>query len=227
MVFVWVTVREHFFLCTILHQMVGLCTVIMLIYILPWARSLLVNHGDPDRHGRRPAGFLLTSFPLHIQLTSFQTLLLLITPFNPFLIENTPVGLLTVLITLLWHYCDVLMCFLFCVNSDLIQGDIRRSRGSETLENGCKHKQIAPSSFPDVLRNYYSAAHPALWISEWPLYSERVQRHSLWHLFSSSSLAAHYNSVVQIIKSQYNVIKIQGTIKGLKWAEGDLEDLDY
>ena len=37
----------------------------------------------------------------------------------------------------------------------------------------------------------------------------------------------HQSAVHQIIKLQYNVIKIQGAIKGLKWAEGDLEDLDY
>jgi len=26
---------------------------------------------------------------------------------------------------------------------------------------------------------------------------------------------------------EFNVIKIKGAIKGLKWAKGDLEDLDY
>lgn len=45
-------------------------------------------------------------------------------------------------------------------------------------------------------------------------------------LFFLSS-AHHKSAVHQIIKSEYNVIKIQGAIKGLKWAEGDLEDLDY
>lgn len=35
------------------------------------------------------------------------------------------------------------------------------------------------------------------------------------------------SAVHQIMKMEYNVIKIQGAIKGLKWAEGDLEDLDY
>ena len=37
----------------------------------------------------------------------------------------------------------------------------------------------------------------------------------------------HRNAAHQIMKMEYNVIKIQGAIKGLKWAEGDLEDLDY
>lgn len=37
----------------------------------------------------------------------------------------------------------------------------------------------------------------------------------------------HKSAVHQIMKMEYNVIKIQGAIKGLKWAEGDLEDLDY
>jgi len=37
----------------------------------------------------------------------------------------------------------------------------------------------------------------------------------------------HKSAVPQIMKIKYNAIKIQGAIKGLKWAEGDLEDLDY
>lgn len=37
----------------------------------------------------------------------------------------------------------------------------------------------------------------------------------------------HKSTAHQIMKMEYNVIKIQGAIKGLKWAEGDLEDLDY
>lgn len=49
-------------------------------------------------------------------------------------------------------------------------------------------------------------------------------------LFGSNFLfsPAHTKSAVhQIMKMEYNAIKIQGAIKGLKWAEGDLEDLDY
>lgn len=48
-------------------------------------------------------------------------------------------------------------------------------------------------------------------------------RFSLFFLFRTH----HKTAVHQIMKMEYNVIKIQGAIKGLKWAEGDLEDLDY
>lgn len=48
-------------------------------------------------------------------------------------------------------------------------------------------------------------------------------RLSLFFLYSPH----HKSAVHQIMKMEYNVIKIQGAIKGLKWAEGDLEDLDY
>lgn len=41
------------------------------------------------------------------------------------------------------------------------------------------------------------------------------------------STTHHKSAVHQIMKMEYNVIKIQGAIKGMKWAEGDLEDLDY
>lgn len=51
-------------------------------------------------------------------------------------------------------------------------------------------------------------------------------QHLLGSLFFLSS-THHMSAVHQIMKMEYNVIKIQGAIKGLKWAEGDLEDLDY
>lgn len=41
------------------------------------------------------------------------------------------------------------------------------------------------------------------------------------------STTHHKNALHQIMKMECNVIKIQGAIKGLKWAKGDLEDLDY
>lgn len=51
---------------------------------------------------------------------------------------------------------------------------------------------------------------------------------ALVRLFLFFLSSTHHKSALhQIIKSEYNVIKIQGAIKGLKWAEGDLEDLDY
>lgn len=40
--------------------------------------------------------------------------------------------------------------------------------------------------------------------------------------FPSTRRAVH-----QIMKMELNGIKIKGAIKGLKWAEWDLKDLDY
>lgn len=47
---------------------------------------------------------------------------------------------------------------------------------------------------------------------------------SLSLVFNSST---HYKSAVRQIMKMGSIIKIQGAIKGVKWAEGDLEDLDY
>lgn len=49
----------------------------------------------------------------------------------------------------------------------------------------------------------------------------------VWFSLFILSSTHHKSAVHQIMKMEYNAIKIQGAIKGLKWAEGDLEDLDY
>lgn len=49
----------------------------------------------------------------------------------------------------------------------------------------------------------------------------------VWLSLFILSSTHHKSAVHQIMKMEYNAIKIQGAIKGLKWAEGDLEDLDY
>lgn len=109
-----VTAQENFFSCLDCTRWWAGVQSITQFYILPWARSLLVNHWDPDRRGRRPAGFLLTSFFSSDTANFIPNAgppLLLIAQSNPFLIENSPVGLLSILITLLWRWSCCDSCF--------------------------------------------------------------------------------------------------------------------